>query len=259
MSLARLFAWLDRVLARPALHATGAVSASGGAPLAPPPSGGARVLPGAALLSVDGGGQWLLCGADRCTLGHVRAAEADLLFLADVGARHATLVRADTLHDGPGWRIEPVGDERVRVGDELVGPTGRRLAPDDRVRLGENLEFRLRWPDPASASAVLVLQHGVVCAGARHVVLLAPGPGGRVRIGPARAHAVVVPGLALDLVLEWHGDELEVQSSEPLEGALRGTRGRLPFPPPARLALGAGRPQGSRPPFGFSLEPVVRP
>lgn len=258
MSLAHLFAWLDRILGRPATEAAGLVSAREGAVRAPS-SAPSRATPAAALLSVDGGGQWLLCGAERWTLGHVRAAEADLFFLADVGARHATLVRADSLHDGPGWRIEAIGEERVFVGAERVGAGGRRLAPDDRVRLGENLEFRLRWPDPASASAVLALQRGAVCAGARHVVLLAPGPGGRVRIGPTRAHAVAVPGLAFDLALEWHGAELVVESSAPLAGALTGTHGRLPFPPLTRLALGVGRPEGSRPPFGFSLEPVVRP
>ncbi|NOT31894.1 MAG: hypothetical protein HOP15_15720, partial [Planctomycetes bacterium] len=56
----------------------------------------------AALLSVDGGGQSLLCGAERLTLGHLRAARADLGFLADVGALHAELVRADSLQGGPG-------------------------------------------------------------------------------------------------------------------------------------------------------------
>lgn len=215
-------------------------------------------LPMAALLSVDGGGQFLLCGAERLTLGHLRAARADLGFLADVGALHAELVRADSLQVGPGWRIVPFGAEHVTVAGQAVAAGGRLLGPGESVRLGENLEFRLRLPDPASASVVLELQRGAECAGARQIVLLARGAGGRVRIGPALLHHVRVPGLEFELELEWLEGELCVRCEEPLAGALQGTSGRLAFPPRARLALTCGQPCGSRPPFGLSFEPVAR-
>lgn len=250
MPLERLFAWLDRVLGGPETHAvTGSM-----------PAGAARrARPGQALLSIDGAGQWLLCGADRLTLGHLRAAEADLLFLADVGARHATLVRSDSLQVGPGWRIEPIGEEHVQVAGIAAGPGGRRIGEHELVRLGGNLELRLRCPDPASASVELELLHGVECAGARHVLLLASGPGGRVRIGPGGARHVRVAGLESEIELAWHGAELVLTSELAFEGARSGTRVTLPFPPRERLALTSGGPRGARPPFGLSLEPVLGP
>jgi hypothetical protein len=258
MVLARVFAWLDRWLGTgPAAHESGFLSRPG-VETRPAPRAVREALPHACLLSVDGGGQFLLCGAERLTLGHLRAGLADLGFLADVGAVHATLVRADSLQAGPGWRIEPCGDERVTVADEPVPAAGRRLEPGAPVKLGENLRFSLELPDPASASAVLELQRSAECAGARRIVLLARGPGGRVRIGSSKDHHVRVPGLDFELVLGWRGPELELASELPFEGAITGERGRLAFPPPARLSLTCGKPRGSRPPFGLSLEPVFR-
>jgi hypothetical protein len=257
MLLTRLFAWLDRVLGGRAALERPAVSAlprRPPAPLAP--------LASAALLSVDGGGQVLLCGAERLTLGHLRAARADLGFLADVGGLHAELLRGDSLHAGPGWSIAPLGGEAVMVDGRRVGPQGARLADGSRVRLGENLELVARLPDAASASVVLELLHGAECAGARHVVLLARDAGGRVRIGAARAHHVRVPNLEFELALEWRDETLVLTSELPLSGAgdARAERAprTVPFPPPARVAFTCGKPHGSRPPFGLSLEPVMR-
>ena len=139
-----------------------------------------------------------------------------------------------------------------------MGAEGRRLAPGESVRLGENLELRLRLPDPSSASVVLELQRGAECAGARQIVLLARGAGGRVRIGSALAHHVRVPGLAFELELEWNGAYLRLRCEEPLAGAVEGESGSVPFPPPARLALTCGKARGSHPPFGLSFEPVER-
>ena len=253
MPLERLFTWLDRVLGKEAAPA-GSVMGEG---IGQAPA--RREHPSLALLSIDGAGQWLLCGADRLTLGHVRGGVADLAFLADVGTRHATLVRSDSLQVGPGWRIEAAAGERVEVGGVEAGPSGRRIATDELVRLGGNLELRLRCPDPASASVELELLHGVECAGARHVLLLAPGAGGRVRIGPAGQRHVRVAGLESELELRWNAGELELSGELPFEGAASGTRVRLPFPPRERLSLTCGGPRGSRPPFGLSLEPVLRP
>lgn len=264
MALARLFAWLDRVLGGGAAPgaAAGLVSpvagATGASAMSPAPRP-ARVLhPAAALLSVDGGGQVLLIAAERVTLGHLRAGCADLGFLADVGALHAALLRADSLQAGPGWRIVPLGAERVAVAGEPVPESGRRLASEERVHLGENLEFRMEVPDAASATVVLELLRGAECAGARRILLLAPGPGGRMRIGAALHHHVRVPGLAFELELEWHAHELRLRSEAPLAGAVLGTDGALPFPPPERLELTAGAARGSRPPFALSFEPVER-
>ncbi len=271
MLLARLFAWLDRALGGSGSRGLGSNEPGSGGdsalvagprPLLPAMNPPARAAltphPLAALLSVDGGGQFLLCGAESLTLGHLRAARADLGFLADVGARHAELVRADSLQSGPAWRIVPCAGERVTVAGRPVPEGGARIEPGARVRLGENLEFRLHVPDPASASVVLELLHGAECAGARQIVLLARGAGGRVRVGAALAHHVRVPNLEFELELEWHGDALVLRCEEPLAGALSGPSGRLSFPPRTRLALTCGAPRGSRPPFGLSIEPVER-
>lgn len=256
MPLSRFFAWLDRALraAPPPAEAPGLVSPPAGTPERSPHVPHAS----AALLSVDDGGQYLLAGGERLTLGHVRAARADLCFLADVGALHAELAREDSLQEGPGWRIRSCGEELVTLGGRRVERAGRRLAAGELVRLGENLEFRYTLPDPASASALLELLRGAECAGAHRIVLLADGPGGRLRIGSAPAHLVRVPGLDFELALEKRGAELELASEPPL--LLSGAeRCRLPFPPRERVQVTCGAPRGSRPPFALSLEPVERP
>jgi len=268
MALERLFAWLDRVLSSPQRNArpSGFVSLP---PLAMDTaprslSNPQRPAPQRALLSVDGGGQYLLCAAERLTLGHRRAGRADLGFLADVGALHAELVREESLQRGPGWRLVPCGAEPSTLGGRAIPSAGQRLEPGALVRLGQNLEFRLLQPDPASASVVLELLRGAECDGARHLVLLAPMAGGRVRVGGALAHHVRVPGLDFALELEWHGDELRVRSDVPLEGpgpAAPGAEGAcaFPFPPRQRVELTCGKPRGSRPPFALSFEPVLLP
>ncbi|MSR61071.1 MAG: hypothetical protein EXS08_01315 [Planctomycetes bacterium] len=217
-----------------------------------------------ALLSVDGGGQHLLCAAERLTIGHRRAARADLGFLADVGALHAELVREESLARGPGWRLVPCGSEPSTIGGRAVPSAGQRIESGALVRLGRNLEFRLLQPDPASASVVLELLHGAECDGARHIVLLAPLAGGRVRVGGAPVHHVRVPGLDFALELEWHGAELRVRCDLPLAGpgpSASGSEGAcaFPFPPRERVELTCGKPRGSRPPFALSFEPVLLP
>lgn len=261
--LARFFSWLDRALRTapaevPALVAPEPLPAAP-APPAPAPRPPAEALASAALLSVDDAGQYLLVGSERVTLGHLRAARADLVFLADVGALHAELLREDSLRDGPGWRVRPLGGEAVSLAGRALPAEGARLTSGERVRLGTNLEFVFRLPDPASASAVLELQHGVECLGARRVLLFAPGAGGRFALGALARHAVRVPGLDFVLACERVGDELVLTGeSIPEAGTLAGAR-RLAFPPPERLTLTTGAARGSRPPFSCSLEPVARP
>ena len=68
MVLARFFAWLDRWLhAGPAGHESGFLSRPGSA-MQPRPRPVREAQAHVALLSVDGGGQVLLCGSDRLTI-----------------------------------------------------------------------------------------------------------------------------------------------------------------------------------------------
>jgi len=258
MFVARLFAWLDRVLDGDA-GAGAEVSASGRRPAGAELRRDGSPLAAAALLSVDGAGQFLLCGADSLSLGHLRSGRADLGFLADVSAVHAHLVRRDSLRDGPGWGLVREGAERVEVQGREVPPEGAALPGGARARLGANLEFRLDYPDPASASAVVELLHGVECRGARRVILLARGAGGRVRIGGSLAHHVRVPGLQFELVLEWDGEVLVTRSDLPPEEFPPALAQPIPLPPRGRQSFSLGPPLGSRPPFSLSLEPVVSP
>lgn len=256
MGLERFFAWLDRALSPRIVEEASGVVADALPPRPATPAPGFH--PRAAVLSVDGGGQYLLFAGDVATLGHARAGEADLGFLADVGAQHARLVRADSLQSGPGWRLEPLQGEKVAIDGEPLGPAGRRIEPGQTLRLGENLELRTSVPDPASACLVLELLRGAQCFGARHIVLLAEGRGGRLRLGSAVSHQVRVPGLAFTLEVLLFPGELEFRCEEPLRGALQGTLGRLRFPPTERLSFACGSATGPRPPFGLFLEPVRR-
>jgi hypothetical protein len=262
--LARFFSWLDRALRPSSAEPAGIVAPEPEpAPVSPDPPASAprppaEPLASAALLSVDDAGQYLLVGAERVTLGHLRAGRADLVFLADVGALHAELVREDSLRLGPGWRLRPLGGEAVTVAGHALTSEGARLGAGERVRLGTNLEFVFCVADPASASAVLELQHGAECLGARRVLLFALGAGGRFALGALARHAVRVPGLEFVLAFERAGDELVLTGESTSEaGALAGAH-QLAFPPPARLTFSTGAARGSRPPFSCSLEPVAR-
>lgn len=260
--LARFFAWLDRALRPESAGVPAAVVAQAPEAAVLPVPLSVPGLPGGAplaLLSVDGGGQYLLVGAERVTLGHLRAARADLPVLADVGALHAEFLAEDSLREGPGWRVVPLGGEGVALDGVALAAQGARLRSGARLRFGANLELVFRVPDPASASALVEFQHGVECLGARRVLFVADGPGGRFALGAGARHAVRVPGLELVLTLERAGGEL-VLAPEP--GTVTGEPAvphRVPFPPRERLCLSFGAARGSRPPFQCFLEPARRP
>lgn len=263
--LARFFAWLDRAL-RPELPPAPAAVEPPVAPVALPAVEPVRVVaPGPAgaaplaLLSVDGGGQYLLVGAERVTLGHLRAARADLPVLADVGALHAEFVAEDSLRDGPGWRVVPLAGEALLLDGRALAAEGARLCSGARLRLGANLELVFRVPDPASASALVEFQHGVECLGARRVLFVADGPGGRFALGAGARHAVRVPGLELVLTVERAGDALVLAPEPGTSIGEPAVPHRVPFPPRERLCLSFGAARGSRPPFQCFLEPVERP
>ena len=208
------------------------------------------------LLSVDDAGQYLIVPGERVSLGHLRSGVADLLFLADVGAVHAHLERTESLADGPAWSLHPVERERSFVNDKAItGAT--RLKPGDTVRLGENLCFAVRQPDPASHTILLELQCGAECAGAKRVVLFGEGAGGRLRIGAAANRHVRVANLEHEITLVHRAGRLYVQCKAGVQGAETvGAEGvSLPCPPPQRFDLSIGKPEGSRPPFGLAFEP----
>ena len=208
------------------------------------------------LLTVDDGGEYIVCAGDAVLLGHSRGGRADLPVLADVGVEHARFVRRMSLAGGEEWRMEPVGSERVFRNAEPIS-TSCPLADGDELTLGGNLELRFRMPDPASSTAVIDFLHGVECLGAGHAILLAGGTGGRLRVGAAAGRHIRVPNLLTGVEFRWVSDRLELRSEVGVAaGGERNSELVLPFPPPQRVDLTIGAGEGTRPPFGLSLTPI---
>ncbi|HTF87998.1 MAG TPA: hypothetical protein VK843_06280 [Planctomycetota bacterium] len=162
-----------------------------------------RVPPARLRMALDDAGSFLVCAGDQAVVGHSRAGEADVPILADLLPRHARFVlETGSFHAGSGWRVEPIGAARVQVGSILVGPSGAELAPGLSVRLGDHLSLGFEQPDSASLSCTLELEAGVEAAGAQRVLLFAPGPAGRMRIGARGSRHVqaALGGVELELV-----------------------------------------------------------
>ncbi|MEW6072172.1 MAG: hypothetical protein AB1726_06180 [Planctomycetota bacterium] len=233
-------------------------------PLAPARPSGGEAAGGPAprfRLAVDDAGETLIVRGDRLTLGHLRAGQADLAFLADVGPLHAELVRSESLREGSVWRIRPGRGEVVKIDGREVSAEGALLHAGARVTLGLNLAFRVAVPDDASRTILLVLEGAAECAGARTVALFGDGEGAALRIGPGERRHVCVPGLEHEISLVLRGGRLLVRCEAGV-GRPREARADvflLSFPPPERVDLLVGPGRGSRPPFALTLFPVDSP
>ncbi|HUR26708.1 MAG TPA: hypothetical protein VM509_00860 [Planctomycetota bacterium] len=163
-------------------------------------------------MSLDDAGSFLVAAGTRAVVGHSRAGEADVPILADLLPRHARFVLVPpSFHAGAGWRIEPLGAARVQVGERVVDKDGCLLAPGARVVLGENVALRFEQPDSASLSCALELEGGSEAAGARRILLFAPGAEGRLRIGARGTRHVQATALGgVDLELVHDGTSLRV-------------------------------------------------
>ena len=154
-------------------------------------------------MSLDDAGSFLVCAGDHALVGHSRAGEADVPILADLLPRHARFVLdQESFHGGAGWRVEPIGAARVRVGKSVIGSEGHTLHPGERVQLGDHGALRFEQPDSASLSCTLELEGGLEAVGAQRVLLFAPGAAGRLRIGPRGSRHVqaALGGVELEFV-----------------------------------------------------------
>ncbi len=191
--------------------------ASGNNPFDPPQAAGITPFPVADpssqrfLLAVDDGGEFFVASGPSVTIGHLRSPAADLPFLADVEAEHARLELLDSFHTGPRWTLASLSGTRTLVAGRFLGEAPVILSNDDLVQLAPNLSFRFRSPDPASSSAVLDLLSGADCQGARHVLLFARGPGGRVRVAARLDRHIPIPELAHEISLELEESALVVR------------------------------------------------
>ncbi len=211
------------------------------------------------VLSVDELGSFLVVPGSDAVVGHVRAGEADLPFLADVGSRHARLHRESSFRTGSTWRITPLFGEEVVVNGDEVGPDGKSVSHGDQVRLGVNLAFRFLRPEPASTTAVLELGSGAECRGCSGVVLIGEGPEGGLRIGRGSRSHLVAEGLQEDLSLELEGGVLQLRCAEGVRAGERpcGDSVRLSVPPPQRVDVYVGESVEGRPPFAIAIRPLA--
>lgn len=159
-------------------------------------------MPQRLLLAVDDAGEFLVLVGESATIGHLRAHDADLPFLADIGAHHARLDLVEDFHAGARWRIASEHDAALFVNGRVVGATGALLSDGDEVQLAPNLAFRFVARDRGSSSARLELGGGSECLGAPRILLFAPGPGGRVRIGASTSRTVPLADLEHEIELD---------------------------------------------------------
>ena len=217
------------------------------------------------LLAVDDGGEFFVAAGSSFGIGHLRSPTADLPFLADVEADHARLSIADSFHTGPRWSLTAQPGARVELNGRTLGAEPVLLAHGDVVQLAPNLTFRFRAPDPASSSAVLDLTSNADLQGARHVLLLAPGKAGLIRIGSRRDRHVPVPELASEVTLEVPRDDpssliVRCSGGVRVQGGVAPTGPdpalSLPCPPPRSISLTLGARPPGRAPFGITVWPV---
>lgn len=222
--------------------------------------GGVGERGGVFALHVDEGGQFLVCTGDRIRIGHVRAARAELLFLADVEAEHAVLTRTESLRGGSGWRIAGQGDAPVRLDGAAVPPSGAVLGGRSSIELANNLHLRHAVPDPASRTTALDIVRGPECAGAQRIFLMAEGAAGRLVVSGAKTAHVPVASFPEELVIELGAEGLELTCDAGVRkvGEAAAESIRLECPPTTRVDLLVGESRPGAPPCVVTLAPADR-
>jgi hypothetical protein len=153
------------------------------------------------LLWIDGIGGYLVCLANRVTLGQALPdALVDVPVFADVSRVHATLTR-----DTEGYLLE--AGRPVRVNGQAVERA--LLRTGDRVTLGNSCQFQFHQPVPISTSARLDLVSGHRLRLAVEAVLLMADT---LVLGPGPQAHVIVPDLAEPVVLFRTKDGLGIRS-----------------------------------------------
>ena len=258
---------LRRLLARMRAERGQAEFRSGGVGPGPAPLPADAIDPAAAAtlrfrLTVDDGGEFLVLLGAQPSVGHTHGGRADLPLLADLEAVHARFLLRGDFHTGPSWSVLPQRPAEVRVDGRAVVGEPARLDDGDELELGSNVRLVFHLPERSSGSALLELKHGLESEGTMHVLLLAPGLAGRVRIGPHAARHVPVAGLEHEVELSADARGLKIGCS----GGVRGfgpsgelapaTEQCLPFPLSGRYDLSVNARPSGRVPFGLGLWPL---
>jgi hypothetical protein len=213
-------------------------------------------------LAVDDAGEFLVVVGERATIGHLRARDVTLPFLADVAAHHARLELVEDFHAGARWRIAPEPGARVEVAGREVPEIGSLLKDGDDVRLAANLSFRFVAKERGSASARLELSGGQECCGAPRILLLAPGSGGRARIGASSARLIPLPDVQHEIEIAADRGPAGLSFSVRCAAGVQGTpreagepEVRLALPLALAVTLTARARAPGRPPFALVLSP----
>jgi hypothetical protein len=157
------------------------------------------------LLWVDGVGGYLVCLANRVTLGQATPdGYVDVPLYADVSRLHAALTREDG-----SYLLEAIRPVQVnaQAAEKVL------LRPNDRITLGTTCQLQFRQPAPVSASARLDLTSGQrLPLAVDGVILMAD----TLLLGPGQQVHVALPDLKHPVVLYRHKDGLGVRCPGPL-------------------------------------------
>jgi hypothetical protein len=172
----------------------------------PPAAEGERPEPAQRfLLWIDGVGGYLVCLANRVTLGQATPdGYVDVPLFADVSRLHAALTREDG-----NYLLEAMRPVQVN------GKPAEKalLRPNDRITLGTTCQLQFRQPAPVSATARLDLTSGQRLPLAVDGVLLMADT---LLLGPGEQVHVVVPDLKYPVVLYRQKDGLGIRCPGPL-------------------------------------------
>ena len=170
-----------------------------------PTESGVRIEPAQRfLLWIDGVGGYLVCLANRVTLGQATPdGYVDVPLYADVSRLHAALVREDGSYVLEATRPVQVNGQAVEKA---------LLRANDRITLGTTCQLQFRQPAPVSASARLDLTSGQrLPLAVDGVILMAD----TLLLGPGPQVHVTVPDLKQPVVLYRHKDGLGVRCPGP--------------------------------------------
>ncbi len=188
------------------------------------------------LLWVDGVGGFLICLANRVTMGQATPETfVDVPLFADVSRMHASLTR-----DEEGYLLE--GVRSVQVNGRKVERA--LLQANDRITLGTSCQFHFRQPAPVSASARLDLVSGHRLPLALDGVLLMADT---LLLGAGSLTHVSLPDVRPPVVLYRHKEGLAVRHNGKLTIDGRAAREREVLRPGSTV-------RGEE--FAFTLEPA---
>lgn len=206
----------------------------------------------ATLCSIDDFGDVLVAAASAAQLELGGPGSAVPIEGLPPGPR-MTLEAIESFKVGAVWRLTPHEGEAVELADGAVIDLARAAGSTSSAAVGA----RVRRPDPASASLLLELQGAGASGRASRLLLLSPGPGGRVRISGREGAHFGVHGLSHDVHLQLDGEALRWsceggarRAGDPAAEAVT-----VPLPVTERLDLAFGAAPERRAPFGVALWP----